>query len=202
MAAPPPRQHTTSAPPPKVMMMSSDGICLVTTRPRTLSAHKDCFSTDNGRRPRTADRERAVLCPLEAYEHCPAPTASPFSSCHSRCSLRQARLRYWVALPAAAVPPVPLRTVASPWCEQAGGACGSHWISSYIGSAPSGGSTAGSLPHMYVKKRLLSLSIRFRSCAWSVMNLKHCGLLEIVSKCGERERGSRRCGACAPLDRW
>ena len=153
----------------------------------------------------SADRECAVFCVLratEAYEHCPAPTASPFSSCHSRCSLRQARLRYWVALPAAAVPPVPLRTVASPWCEQAGGACGSHWISSYIGSAPSGGSTAGSLPHMYVKKRLLSLSIRFRSCAWSVMNLKHCGLLEIVSKCGERERGSRRCGACAPLDRW
>ena len=61
-----------------------------------------------------------VLCPTEAYEHCPAPTASPFSSCHSRCSLRQARLRYWVALPAAAVPPVPLRTVASPWCEQCG----------------------------------------------------------------------------------
>ena len=51
MAAPPPRQHTTSAPPPKVMMMSSDGICLVTTRPRTLSAHKDCFS----KRPRTGN---------------------------------------------------------------------------------------------------------------------------------------------------
>ena len=41
-----------------------------------------------------------------------------------------------------------------------------------LSSAPS--NAAGSLPHMYVRKRVLSLSTRFRSCAWSVTNLRHC----------------------------
>ena len=55
--------------------------------------------------------------------------------------------------------------------------------------APSA-SSCGSLPHMYVKKRLLSFSSLLTSCAWSVSNFKHCGAQGEVSGPAPPEGGA------------
>ena len=56
-----------------------------------------------------------------------------------------------------------------------------------VAPAPSAASASGSLPHILVMKMLLSFSIRFRSCCWSVWYCKHCG------GAGSGSGGWRRC---------